>query len=560
MVNLESRKLHDFLILGIAVLVIINLNVFFGKKTFRLDLTEEKRYTISQASIELLESLTDAVYVDVYLEGDFPPGFQRLQRSVRQTLEDFRAYAGDNIQYRFIDPQKIGGERGQQNLIRSLGEKGIQPTNLFASEDGKRTERLIFPGAVISYGGEEKGVMLLKGNKAASSQERLNQSVEGVEYELISTIEQLVNVDRKRIAMIHGHGELDSISIISIRQSLLERYDLFDVHLPSKPTLDEYDAVLVAKPMKPFSESDLYKLDQFIMKGGKAILLIDMLDVNIDSISREGSIGYPANTNLDGLLFKYGTRINKDFLLDLNSGGFPVVVGNMGENPQIQMMPWPFYPIITNYADHPIVRNLDAVYLRFTSSMDTVGARGITKIPLLFTSPYTKTAGTPVQVSLNDLRKQMSPEIFNEGIQPVAYLLKGSFTSLFKGRFIPEGFDNQTFIPEGEPTGIIVCTDGDIIRNEINLKTGVPYDLGYDPYLQAEFANADFIHNAMAYLLDEDGVILSRNREVTIRPLDKVKIENERIKWQMINLAFPILFVILVGIFWNYWRKRKYSR
>ncbi|MBS0000751.1 MAG: gliding motility-associated ABC transporter substrate-binding protein GldG [Cyclobacteriaceae bacterium] len=560
MVILDSRKLQDFLILGIGILVIINLNMLFARHTFRLDLTEEKRYTISDASIELLESLSDVVYVDVYLEGDFPPGFERLQRSVRQTLEGFRVYAGDNIQYRYVDPQKIRGERGQQDLIRYLGEKGIQPTNLFASEDGKRTEKLIFPGAVMSYGGEEKGVMLLKGNKAAGSQERLNQSVEGVEFELISTIEQLVNVDRKRIAMIHGHGELDSIDIASIRQTILERYDLFHVYLPTKSSLEEYDGILIAKPLRPFSETDLYKIDQFIMKGGKAIFLMDMLEVNSDSISSEGSIGYPVNTNLEGLLFKYGTRINKDYLLDLNSGGFPVVVGNMGENPQIQMMPWPFYPIITNYTDHPVVRNLDAVYLRFTSSIDTVGVKGITKIPLMFTSPYTKTAGTPVKVSLNDLRKQMSPEIFNEGSQPVAYLLTGSFPSLFKGRFIPDGADGQNFISDSQPTSVIVCADGDIIRNEINEKAGVPYDLGYDPYLQAEFANAGFILNALAFLMDEDGVILSRNREVTIRPLDKVRVENEKVKWQMINLVIPIILVIMFGIIRYYWRKQKYSR
>ncbi len=559
MVSLESRKMQDILILGIGILVIINLNMFFLKYTYRIDLTEEKRYTISDASIELLRSLTDVVYIDVYLEGDFPPGFQRLQRSIRQTLEDFRVYAGDNIQYRFVNPDKIKGERGQQDLIRFLGEKGIQPTNLFATEEGKRTEKLIFPGAIISYGGEEKGVMLLRGNKAANSQERLNQSVEGVEYELISTIEQLVNVDRKRIAMIHGHGELDSLDMVSIIQTLLESYDLFDVDLPSKTKLDEYDGIVIAKPLEPFSESDLYKIDQFIMKGGKAIFLIDMLDVSLDSISSEGSIGYPLTTNLEGLLFKYGARINKDYLLDLSSGGFPVVVGNMGENPQIQLMPWPFYPIITNYSGHPIVRNLDAVYLRFTSSIDTVGTTQIRKIPLMYTSPYSKTAGTPVKVSLNALRQQMSPEIFNEGSQPVAYLLQGKFTSLFQNRFVPERFDQSDFVSQGMPTSLIVCSDGDLIRNEINNRTGVPYDLGYDPYLQAEFANADFMLNALSFLMNEDGVILSRNREITIRPLDKVRIENEKIKWQIINLVIPIFLVILFGIIRHYWRKKKYT-
>jgi len=560
MVNLESRKLHDFLILGIGILVIINLNMFFSKYTVRLDLTEEKRYTISEASIELLKSLNDVVYIDVYLEGDFPPGFQRLQKAIRRTLEDFRVYAGDNIQYRFVNPDKIGGERGQQDLIRFLGEKGIQPTNLFANEDGKRTEKLIFPGAIVSYGGEEKGVMLLKGNKAANSQERLNQSVEGVEYELISTIEQLVNVDRKRIAMIHGHDELDSLDIASIKQTLLESYDVFDVDLPAKSTLEEYDGIIIAKPLKPFSDLDLYKIDQYIMKGGKAIFLVDMLDVSLDSISAEGSIGYPLDTNLDGIFFRYGVRINKDYLLDLNSGGFPVVVGNLGESPQIQLMPWPFYPIITNYSDHPVVRNLDATYLRFTSSIDTVGALGIRKIPLMFTSPYSKTAGTPVKVSLNDLRKQMSPEIFNEGSQPVAYLLHGQFTSLFKNRFLPEGAERDDFTDQGLPTSLIICSDGDLIRNEINPKTGMPYDLGFDPYLQAEFANADFMLNALSFLMDEDGVILSRNREITIRPLDKVRVENEKLKWQLINLVIPILLIIIFGIVRHYLRKKKYSR
>jgi len=559
MVTLESRKLRDILILGIGILIILNLNMIFSKYAIRIDLTEENRFTISKASVELLESLTDVVYIDVYLEGDFPPGFQRLKKSIRQTLEDFRVYAGDNIQYRFINPDEMRGPRGMQDLIRYLGEKGIQPTNLFANEEGKRTERLIFPGAIVSYGGEEKGVMLLKGNKAVGAEERLNQSVEGVEYELISTIESVVNVDRKRIGLIRGHGELDSIHIASIRRTLLESYDLFDVFLPTKSGLDEYDAILMAKPLKPLSDMDLYKIDQFIMKGGKAIFLIDMLDVNPDSISREGSIGYPIKTNLENLLFKYGIRINKDYLMDLNSGGFPVVVGNLGDNPQIQMMPWPFYPIITNYSDHPVVRNMDAVYLRFTSSMDTVGVPGIKKIPIMFTSPYSKTAGTPVKVSLNDLKKQMSPEIFNEGPHPVAYLLNGRFTSLFNNRFIPEGIHPDDFISNSQPTSLIVCADGDIVRNEINTKTGMPYDLGYDPYLQAEFANADFVLNALTFLLDEDGVILSRNREISIRPLDKVRIEKEKIKWQIINLVIPILLVILFGIIRYYLRKKKYT-
>jgi gliding-associated putative ABC transporter substrate-binding component GldG len=295
------------------------------------------------------------------------------------------------------------------------------------------------------------------------------------------------------------------------------------------------------------------------MNGGKAIFMLDMLDVNLDSISSEGTIGFPLKTNLENLLFRYGVRINKDYLLDLSSGGFPVVVGNMGDNPQIQMMPWPFYPIVNQYSDHPIVRNLDALYLRFTSSMDTVRTEGVIKTPLAFSSPYTKTVSTPVRISLNDLRKEMSPEIFNEGSQPLAYLLEGQFNSVFTNRFIPEGFDQTDFKEISVETSIIICADGDIIRNEINTKTNVPYELGYDPFLQAEFANMDFIINSLSYLIDGNDLILSRNKEIMIRPLDKIKTEDEKLKWQIINLVIPILIVVLFGFLRYYFRKRKYA-
>ena len=559
MVDLNSRKIGDILIFGIWILIIININIVFSRFILRIDLTEEKRYTISEATIDLLESLEDVVYIDVYLEGKFPPGFQRLQKAIQQTLEDFRVYAGDNIQYRFINPDEIESNKGQETLIKSLGEKGIQPTNLTAKEDGKRTEKLIFPGAIISYAGIDMGVMLLKGNKSASPQERLNQSIEGVEFEFATVIDRLVNIDRKRIGLIKGHGELDSMKIISIKNSLLESYDIFDVNLPSKNNLDGYDVIIIAKPVKPFSEKDLYKVDQFIMKGGKAIFFTDFLSVNLDSIGREGTIGYPIETNLENLLFRYGIRINKDFLLDLSSGGFPVVVGNMGSEPQIQLMPWPFYPIINQYSNHPIVRNLDAVYLRFTSSIDTVKADGIVKTPLMFSSPYSKTAGSPVRVSLNDLRKEMSPEIFNQGSQPIAYLLEGPFTSAFKNRILPEGIPNESFKDTGIETGILVCADGDFVRNEINMQSGMPSDLGYEPFMKAEFANKDFILNSLSYLLDDDGLILSRNKEITIRPLDRIKIENEKLGWQVLNLILPIIIIGIYGLIRQYYRKRKYS-
>jgi gliding-associated putative ABC transporter substrate-binding component GldG len=559
MVNSGSKKVEDLLKFGIGILLIINVNIFFSTHTIRFDLTEEKRFTISDATIDLLESLNDVVYVDVYLEGNFPPGFQRLRKAIQQTLDDFRVYAGDNVQYRFINPDEYRGQEGKQTLIQSLGEKGIQPTNLFANEDGKRTERLIFPGAVVSFAGSEEGVMLLKGNKSSTPQERLNQSIEGVEYELASTINRMVNIDRKRVGLLRGHGELDSLDVYAIRNELLSKYDVFDVDIRKKSDLNRYHAIILAKPRYSFTDQELYMIDQFIMNGGKTMMLLDMLDVNLDSINSEGTIGFPLKTNLDNLLFRYGVRINKDYLLDLSSGGFPVVVGNMGDNPQVQIMPWPFYPIVNQFSDHPIVRNLDAVYFRFTSSIDTVRSDNVEKTPLMFSSEYTKIVTSPVRISLNDLRKEMSPDIFNQGSKPLAYLLEGEFTSVFKNRFIPEGFEKSQFKDKSSETAIIICADGDLFRNEINPKTNVPFDLGYDPYLQAEFANKDFIINGLSYLIDENNLILTRNKEIMIRPLDKIKAEEQKLRWQIINLVIPILVIILYGSLRHYHRKRKYS-
>jgi len=559
LVSMDSRKLNNVLTFLIGVMIILNINLLLRNTVFRIDLTEEKRYTISNPTIQLLENLNDVVYFEVYLEGDFPAGFKRLQRAIRETLEEFRVYAGNNIQYRYINPSEVG-QQGQQQLIQRLGNMGIQPTNLFANDGGERTEKLIFPGATVSFGDKQMGVMLLKGNKTADPQERLNQSVEGVEYELASVIKKLVEIDRKKVAIISGHGELDGPDIISAKNTLLESYDVFQVILERKKSLSGYDAIILAKPEKPFSENDKYKIDQFIMHGGKAIFLIDQLKVNMDSMGNDGTIGYPYDLNLTDMLFQYGIRMNNTFITDLNSGVYPVVTGNMGNQPQINLLPWPYFPIVNQFSDHPIVKNLDAIYLRFANIIDTVKAKGIKKTPLMYTSDYSRTVATPVHISLNDLKEELKPEFFNQGPIPVAYLLEGSFTSLYNNRILPERINSDEFVEQGMSTKIIICSDGDIFRNEINRRNGQPYDLGYDPFIKNNFANGNFLENALSYLLDEHGLILSRSKEIKIRPLDKVRIENNKSFWQSLNIILPLVILLLFGLLKFYLRKRKYSR
>ncbi|MCK5468759.1 MAG: gliding motility-associated ABC transporter substrate-binding protein GldG, partial [Cyclobacteriaceae bacterium] len=333
----------------------------------------------------------------------------------------------------------------------------------------------------------------------------------------------------------------------------------FHIDLTSRPNLLRFDAIILAKPKDKFNESDKYKIDQFIMRGGKAMFLIDALSANMDSVDKESNLALSFETNLEDLFFKYGFRINKDLILDMNAAPYPVVVGNVGDNPQIRLLPWPFFPIVNEFTNHPTVRNLDAIVTRFISTIDTLKAEGIRKIPLMNTSQYSKILSSPVRVSINELRKDMKPEFFNSGPQTTAWIFEGRFTSLYKNRFLPNNAVKSDFIADGNPTKILIVSDGDIARNDINPKTGQPVELGFDQFTETRFANADFLANAMTYLVEEDGIINTRSKEIKIRPLDKVKLQEEKLTWQLVNLVLPIFIIVIFGIIKFFMRKRKYA-
>jgi ABC-2 type transport system permease protein len=560
MVKLESKKLESILYFLIGIMVVIVANQFSSRLFYRFDLTEEKRYTISEASKNILQNLDDIVYVDVYLEGDLPAGVKRLQKGVRETLDEFKMYAGSNLQYRFINPSTAKSQKARQEFYEGLIKKGIQATNLYDNVDGKRTQILVFPGAILTYGDREMGVTFLKGNKASSPQEQLNQSVEGVEYELSSAIKTLTEQRTRRIALLKGHGELDTLQIAGLSRELMGKYKVFHVNLPQRQNLLGFDAIVLAKPTEPFSESDKYKIDQFIMRGGKAMFLIDALYANMDSAGREDNLALPYETNLDDLFFKYGFRINRDMILDRNAAPYPVVVGNLGDNPQIQLLPWPFFPVVNNFTKHPAVRNNDAVITRFMSTIDTLKADGIVKTPLMATSQYSKVLNSPVRVSINELKKDMTPEFFNSGPQTTAWLYEGKFTSLYKNRFLPGNAEKAEFIADGNATKILIVSDGDIARNDINPQTGQPVELGFDQFTETRYGNADMLVNVMTYMLEDDAIISSRSKEVKIRPLDPVKIKSQRLTWQLVNLVLPILIIVVFGVIKVLVRKRKYAR
>src|SRR5690606_3004313 len=542
-----------------AVALVVLINLVASDRFFRIDLTEEKRYTIKPATRELLESLDDDVYVEVYLEGELNAGFRRFQNAIRETLNEFRVYSNNRVNFTFVDPNTAVSAKAKNEFMRELAEKGIQPTNVVERVDGETSAKLIFPGALVSYGGFETGVMLLKGSNAQSPEEEINQSIEGVEFEIANAIYKLFNTDRKRVGLLTGYGQLDSLDIAGFNNALLELYDVRKVDLSRRESLEGYQVVVINNPTEPFSEPDKYKIDQFIMRGGKVMFLLDRSDASMDSATHEHSVALPRDVNLDDMLFRYGVRINHDLVQDRNAALYPIVTGQSGDKPRMQMLEWPFFPLINHYADHPATRNLDATVLRFVSSIDTVRADGVRKLPIMMTSQYSRVVGMPANITVNQLL-QVRPDQFNAGGRVVGYLLEGQFTSLYRNRFPPEGVSTEGRRDSSVNTALVVIADGDVARNEINPRTGQAQPLGFDPLSNYTFANEDLLMNLMAWLTDETGLITVRDKEIRIRPLDRARATQEKTKWQALNLTLPVVIVVVFGVVRAWLRRKKFAR
>jgi len=553
---MTNKILQILLVLSAVVGLNILANYFF----FRIDLTEEKRFTINDATKKLLKNLDDEVYVKVYLTGKgIPAGFKRLENAVRETLDEFQIYGGTKIKYAFIDlNSEYKDEKTRNEQIVQLAQKGIPPTNAMATEDGKKTQSLIIPGAVITYKDKEIATLLLKGNKLSSPQEILNQSYEGVEYQLATAIKNVSATQKKKIGIFVNYSKLPAVNQLDLIGALKKNYHLYPVDLRASPTLEGLDAVLVMKPDQVFSDDDKYKIDQFIINGGRALFFMDA--VKVDSVAREGSLARVQSVGLEDLLFKYGVRLNPNLIKDAQMcAAIPLDVGNFGDKANIQLVPWQYYPLINTFGNSPIVKNMDAVYTKYVGSLDTVRADGISKIPLLMSSKYTQILKAPAVMSYNFANKKLNANEYKAGVQTVGILLEGKFESLFNNRIISGDPRLANFKVTGKPSKIIVCSDGDIPINDFDKKQNTPLPLGFDKYSGNTFANKDFVLNAIDYLLDDNGVISARNKEVVLRPLDKVALQEEREYWQVVNLIIPIVVLILAGIIKGFWRKRRYA-
>ena len=575
--SLKKNQIVAFLI-TIAIVVLVNV---IGSYVFtRFDLTSEKRYTLSPTTKETLNNLEDYVYFKVYLEGDFPAGFKKLRRETKEMLDEFRAYS-KYIDYEFINPAESGNDAEIRETYNQLYQAGLNPTDLnVQNSDGSSKQMVIWPGALVSYrNNTEIAIDLLENQIGQSSEAALNASMQNLEFRLVDAIKKVTRLEKPHVAFIEGHGELSDEELADIAKTLGQKYNVerksidgqIDalMHRTQDTTRDvkvfpSYDAIVIAKPTQPFDEKDKFLIDQYIMHGGKVLWLVEPVFATMDSLqNQESTIGIEQDLNLDDMLFRYGVRLNRDLLLDLTCAQLPIRTGQVGGQAQLEFFRWYYFPLLQAASEHPMVRNMNAIKTDFVSSIDaTTSADGVEQIPLLKTSNYTKVSGVPVFISLAMLRQAPDQRMFSSKSKNVAYLLKGSFPSLYANRIPQEIVDDQAtdFMEESEPTAMIVVADGDIIRNQFDIRTHKPLPLGFDQYTGITYTNKEFIENAISYLVDGEGLIDIRSRELKIRLLDATKISKERVKWQVINTVIPIALIIVLGLVMAFVRKKKYSK
>jgi len=578
---MKSNKGKDIvgLLIGLAILFLINL---IGSTVFhRFDLTTEKRYSISEPTKELINNLEDNVFITVYLEGNFPASFKRLRNETKEMLDEFQAYSDGKIEFEFINPSEKVDQKERNKVYKNLYELGLRPTDLNIKDDDGVSQKIVWPGAIISFNETQIPVQLLKSQFGAQPELILNQSIESLEYELAFGIKKASSPKVQKIAFIEGHGELSNYETADIVGSLREYYeverraingninslsirDYTNIDSTKAEVRNLFDAIVIASPDSAFSEKDKFIIDQYIMYGGKVIWLIDQVEASMDSLNQQNNyttLAIPKELNLEDQLFRYGVRINKDLVQDLRAAPIPVVSGQYGNQARTNLYPWLYYPLLYSKNDHPINKNLDVVKVEFASSIDLIGSGDLKKTVVLSTSENTKIVKAPTRVSLNMLSYEPPVVQFSKKNIPIGVLVEGEFESVFKGRLTPNILDSDQikFKEKSKSTQQLFISDGNAIRNRFNTTSNEFYALGYDQYTKQIYGNKSFFVNAINYMVDDTDLILSNNKSFKIRLLNTQLIDQKRNLIQLITTALPILFIVIIGFILHYIRKRKYT-
>ena len=553
--------------IGAVLLVIVFVNIISGFLFTRFDLTSERRYTLSDSTKEMMKNIDEQILFRVFLEGDdLPADYRRFRNDIKNMLDQFRAY-NRYVEYEFVNPNSFKTDEEKMQFYQTLVKKGLTPVPVTTEEDGVQKQQLVYPAMEVSYKGQETAIQLQSaGVTGRSTEQVINASVENLEYNFVTAMHRLMRPVKSRIGFLLGHGELEKIDLFDIQMSLVEDYAIENVYLnenvsaltrhiqdsrdSSMTISNKFDVLVIPKPLTTFSDRDLYIIDQFVMYGGKILWLVDALDADMDSLqTKPQTFATRLPTNLEEMFFNYGVRVNPDLIMDYRCRGIPM----MGADNQMKLVPWYYFPTLVPNSNHPIVRNLDVLKTDFISSIDLINNdTSIKKTVLLTTSDHVHIKNAPVNIQLSDAMIELNDQLFNRGNLPVAVLLSGQFKSLFRNRIASSfasiselGFKAQC----DKPTEMIVISDGDMIRNgtAMNEQGLYPFPLGYDRYTNVEFANKNFLLNAINYLAGDEGMIDARPRSIAIRRLNVSEVKQQRGKYQTINIVVPVAFVLLLA-------------
>jgi ABC-2 type transport system permease protein len=560
---IRQQKLLKGLLFIVALVLLNVLSQYFYT---RFDFTKEKRYTLHPKTKENLQKVNKPITITVFLDGEIPSAFKRLRNATQDLLNDYKALANTQVTVVFEDPLAGVPANEQDTIINSLLQIGIKPVAVNIKNDAGVTQKIIFPMAMIEMDGKQTPINLLQktGGAATDYEENITNSIQNLEYTFTSAIKRLQTELSPKIGFTEAHEEPSNLFLYDAITSLSQYFYVgrVDLNLITKKGLDDLNVLIIAKPKKPFTELEKYKINYFIMKGGKLVWALDQVDAELDNLQSKGQMMVSnRDLNLDDMLFEYGARVNYNLIADLNCATIPVASGMPGQQTQLDMAPWLYYPILNADTASSLVKNLDGIRTEFVSTVDTISVPNIKHQVLFQTSAYHKIFETPKMLSLQFLNEQPSLEDYLTNIKPVAVLLTGSFKNVFLNRPIPEGIKEDYNLPSNsKATKMIVIGDGDVFSNQVSKTDQSPFPLGVDRFSQQNYGNKSFLLNIADDFTDENNLISLRNKEIKLRLLDQTLLRTEKTKWQLINSVLPLVLLICFAIFQHYYRKYKYTK
>ncbi len=555
--------------INLAVFVFTLLLVFIVSSNFlfRIDLTADKRYSLSDVSKSIVSGIEDPVEVEFFLVGEMEPGLRKVQQEVLEKIAVLNAFSPKPIRIKFTDPYSISNQERRQEFINEISQKGVQPTDFRKQTSQGVTTKLIFPGALVSMGGKQLPVNFLKYNQDFSAEANFNHSVESVEFELVNVFRKLMRTNKSTVAFLEGNQELNQFQTADIANALAGDFQLTRC-LPEdlESYAGEIDILVIADPQQPFTEENKFYIDQYIMQGGKVMWLIDPVQVSLDSLANGyQTYAFPRDINLNDQLFRYGVRLNYELLQDAYCAQIRVNTALPDNPPKFTLHPWYYSPLLVPSDNHPATRNLRVVWSEFASSVDTVsGNNSVDKSIILTTSPSARRVKSPSSVSLQNINNPPARELFNEKYIPVGVILEGTFISVFQNRMLEVlGIaSGKNVINKSKPTKMVIIADGDLMANRVDYSSNPPgyFELGLNRDMGQTFGNKEFLLNLIYYLSDDQGIMQLRSRTLKLRLLDKVRLREEKTMWQWVNIVLPLVFVSVFGLVYNFIRRRRFNR